>query len=52
MFVRSMVYHKIHDDTDASLMRLIEHSAIILHRTKLFHNRTVVTDIIAVVVIG
>ena len=47
-----MIYHKVHNDADASLMRLVEHSVIIFHRSELFHDRTVVTDIITIVVIG
>ena len=47
-----MVYHKIHDDTDASFMCLGKHPVIIRHCSKLFHDCTIVTDIIAVVVIG
>ena len=52
MFIGGMVHHQIHDDADASFMGCRQHLVEVLHCAEFFHDRLIVTDIIAVVVIG
>ena len=51
MFIRRMVDDQIHYQLHTAFMDTGEHFVKIAHRPKLFHNGTVVADIITVVVI-
>ena len=52
MLVGGVVYHKVHDNADSSLMCRRQHSVEILHGTKILHNPAVIADVISIVVIG
>ena len=52
MLVRGMIDDKIHNQPHAARMNLAEQAVEILHRAKFPHDFPVITDIVAVVVIG
>ena len=52
MFIGSMVHHQIHDNAKSPGMCLLQHLIKVLHGAELFHNRSVITDIIPIVIIG
>ena len=47
-----MVHHQIHDDLQSFFMSPVKQFIKILHGSKLFHNSPIITDIIAIVIIG
>ena len=51
MFIGCMVDHEIHDDTDVAHMRFRQKPVKILHASEFFHDLSVITDIISVIVI-
>ena len=51
MLIGSMVYYKIHNDTDIPFMSFCQHLVKIFHRTEFIHDRLIVADIISVIIV-
>ena len=51
MFIRRMIYYKIHNNPDISYMRLLQQLVEIFHITKFSHNILIITDVISIVII-
>ena len=52
MFIGSMVYHQVHDDTDSSFMRLRQHSVEILHGSEIAHDFLIIGYVVSVIIVG
>ncbi|MNN74689.1 hypothetical protein D3C81_1909160 [compost metagenome] len=51
MLVRGMIHYKVHHDLNVAFMGLMQHLIKVLHRSKLIHNASVITDVIAVIIV-
>ncbi len=51
VFIRSMIHHQIHNDTDTSFLCFFNQFLQFFHRTEFCHDCLIITDIIAIVII-